>query len=157
MPGAPRKSAVKVPVVEPEVVTDVSETGDIDDDSFDLLSVLDTEDLPPVPIKIRGARAEIRRSYSGEESVKFTEYLRKQQVDEVLTLIAGDEGGPALSKALAAFNTEQGVKLFNWLAKTSTLTSGEAMALLPAYARGMDGAQPTQDANATTVEASAKS
>ncbi|MFE5790599.1 hypothetical protein [Rhodococcus erythropolis] len=151
MPGAPRKSAVKVPVVESEVVADEV------DDAFDLLSVLDTEDLPPVPIKIRGVKAEIRRSYSGEESVKFTEYLRKQQVDELLTLIAGDEGGPALSKALVAFNTEQGVKLFNWLAKTSTLTSGEAMALLPAYARGMDGAQPTQDVNGTTGEVSGKS
>ena len=89
--------------------------------------------------------------------MKFTEYLRKQQVEEVLKLLAGEEDGLALSAALSAFNIEQGVKLFNWLAKKSTLTSGEAMALLPAYARGMDGAQPSQDADDSTDETSATS
>ncbi|MDI9900259.1 hypothetical protein QM716_10370 [Rhodococcus sp. IEGM 1409] len=153
MPGAPRKSAATK--VQPKAVEPVVD--EVDEDVFDLLSVLDTEDLPPVPVTLRGVKAQIRRSYSGAESVLFTEYLRQEKVEELLTLIAGDEGGPALSKALAAFNTEQGVKLFNWLAKTSTLTSGEAMALLPAYARGMDGAQPTQDANASTAEPSVKS
>jgi hypothetical protein len=150
MPGAPRKSAPKVDpvVVEPEVV---------DDDSFDLLSVLDTEDLPPLPVTLRGVKAQIRRSYSGEESVKFTGHLRNQEVDEVLKLIAGEEDGAALSAALAAFNTEQGVKLFNQIAKMSTLTEGEALALLPAYSRGMDGAQPSPGVNGTTAEASATS
>lgn len=155
MPGAPRKTAPRKAQPKPAEPAVVAE--EVDDDTFDLLSVLDTEDLPPVPVVLRGVRAEIRRSYTGEESVKFTEYLRKQQVEEVLKLLAGEEDGLALSAALSAFNIEQGVKLFNWLAKKSTLTSGEAMALLPAYARGMDGAQPSQDVDDSTDGTSATS
>ncbi|MDF3316476.1 MULTISPECIES: hypothetical protein [unclassified Rhodococcus (in: high G+C Gram-positive bacteria)] len=153
MPGAPRKSVSKVEptVVESEVVADEV------DDAFDLLSVLDTEDLPPVPVKLKDAKFDIRRSYSGEESIQFGAYLRADQIELAMKLIAGDEGGSAIARHLGDCSIEQAVKLINKLGNISTLTSGEALALLPASLRGMDGALPSQDANATTVEASAKS
>lgn len=147
MPGAPRKS---VPKVEPVVV-------EPEDDSFDLLSVLDTEDLPPVPVKLKDAKFDIRRSYSGEESIQFGAYLRADQIEQAMKLIAGDEGGTAIARYLGDCSIEQAVKLINKLANLSTLTSGEALALLPASLRGMDGAQPSPDVNGTTVEASATS
>ena len=148
MPGAPRKSAPKVEpvVVEPE------------DDSFDLLSVLDTEDLPPVPVKLKDAKFDIRRSYSGEESIQFGAYLRADQIEQAMKLIAGDEGGAEITRYLGNdCSTGQAVKLINKLANLSTLISGEALALLPASLRGMDGAQPSPDVNGTTVGASATS
>lgn len=155
MPGAPRKTAPRKAQPKPAEPAVVAE--EVDDDTFDLLSVLDTEDLPPVPIKIRDAKLEIRRSYSGEEAIRFGELLRTDQIEAALKLIAGDEGGSAIARHLGDCSIGQAVKLINKLGNISTLTSGEALALLPASLRGMDGALPSQDANAITVEASAKS
>ncbi|MCQ4148673.1 hypothetical protein [Rhodococcus qingshengii] len=164
MPGAPRKSAprksaprkAQPKVAEPAVVAE-EVIDEVDDDSFDLLTVLETDDLPPLPVVLRGVKAQIRRSYSGDEAVKFTEYMRHKQVDEALTLMAGEEQGKAISVALTAFSIEQGLKLFNQIAKMSTLTVGEALAFFPASYRGMDGTPLSQGVSAITDEMSDKS
>ncbi|MFF8327879.1 hypothetical protein ACH49M_21280 [Rhodococcus qingshengii] len=155
MPGAPRKTAPRKAQPKPAEPAVVAE--EVDDDTFDLLSVLDTEDLPPVPIKIRDAKLEIRRSYSGEEAIRFAELLRTDQIEAAMKLIAGDEGGAAITRHLGTFTVEQAMKIVNKLANISTLILGETFALLPASVRGMDGAQPSPDANATTGEASGTS
>lgn len=155
MPGAPRKTAPRKAQPQPAEPAVVAE--EVDDDTFDLLTVIATEDLPPLPVTLRGVKAEIRRSYSGEECAQFTAYIRNNQVEEALKLIAGEDDGAALATAIGAFNIPHGIKLFNQIAKMSTLEVGEALALLPAYFQGMDGAQPSPDVNGTTAEASAKS
>jgi len=143
-------------VAEPAAVTE-EVIEEVDDDSFDLLTVLDTEDLPPLQVTLRGVKAQIRRSYSGEECAQFTGYIRNNEVEEALKLIAGEVDGAALAVAIGAFNLPHGVKLFNQIAKMSTLEVGEALALLPAYFQGMDGAQLSQDVNGTTAGVSEKS
>ncbi|MCJ0906227.1 hypothetical protein [Rhodococcus sp. ARC_M6] len=154
MPGTPRKST---PKVQPKVVEPVEVVDEIVDDAFDLLSVLDTEDLPPVRAKLVDVNVDIRRSYSGTEAIQFSELLRTDQIELAMQLIAGKEGGAAIAKHLGTFTIEQAMKIVNKLANMSNLISGETFALLPASARGMDGAQSPQGVNGITEETSAAS
>lgn len=145
MPGTPRKTTssrkappkAAEPVVEPQV------------DRFDLLSVLETDEQEPEPITFMGVDADIRRTFSGEEAVKFLSLIDAKDFEGVLTLIAGDTG-PALWKKVGQLPSAPAAKVMNKLINMSTLHEGELIAPLPAFFAGMAGARPSQDSSSST-------
>jgi hypothetical protein len=140
MPAAAKKTAPRTArpkVVEPAV------------DRFDLLSVLETEDQEPEPITFRGIDAEIRRSYTGEDVIKFEHFIDKKDFPGVLTLIAGD-AGVKLWQEIGKLNTHHASKVLNRIFMISTLAEGEIIAPLPASFMGMAGAQPSLDSGDTS-------
>lgn len=128
MPGthdnpAPRKAQPKK-VVEPAVDA-------VEPNRFDLLSILDTAENEPEPITFRGVDADIRRSYTGEEVIKFQHLIDEKDFSGVLTLMAGD-AGEALWGEIGKLNTLHASKVLNKIINMSTLHEGEIIAPLPA-------------------------
>ena len=141
MPAAPKKTAPRR--AQPKPVEPA-------EDRFDLLSVLDTDDQEPVPITFRGVDAEIRRSYTGEDVIKFEYFIDKKDFPGVLTLIAGDAGVKLWQEIGKHLNTNHAAKVLNTIFNMSTLAEGETVAPLPASFTGMVGALPSQDSDVTT-------
>lgn len=148
MPGTPRKTAAKKAPVKkaaPRPAPPLAPAAD----AFDLLDALGTEEQGPVPVTLLGVNADVRRTYSAEEDLQFTEYLRQHRVKEALALLVGDDA-EALSAKIDELSIEQGVKVVNRLAKISTLVEGEALALLPTSAQRMVGALATPSSAGST-------
>lgn len=150
MPGTPRKSAAKkaAPRKAPPPVTPKVEPP-VEDNAFDLLDALGTVEQSPVPVKLLGVHATVRRTFSAEEDLKFTEFLRVQRVKEALAILVGADAEP-LSAKIDELSIEQGVKVINRLAQISTLVEGEALALLPTSAQRMVGALATPSSGGST-------
>lgn len=153
MPGTARKTAAKkaAPRRTPPPKQTVPEVESIaDPDAFDLLDALGTDEQPPVPVRLLGVNAEVRRTYSAAEDLKFTELLRQRRVKEALAILVGDDA-EALSAKIDELSIEQGVKVVNRLAKISTLFEGEALALSPTSVQRMVGAPATPSSDGSTT------
>lgn len=152
MPGTVRKSAAKkaAPRKAPPPKQTVPEVESVvDPDAFDLLDALGTEDQPPVPVRLLGVNATVRRTYSAAEDLKFTELLRQRRVKEALVILVGEDAD-ALAAKIDELSIEQGVKVVNRLAKISTLFEGEALALSPTSVQRMVGAPATPSSEGST-------
>lgn len=151
MPGTQRKSAPHKTAAKkatPRPAPKVEPAGE-SPEAFDLLDALGTEDRPPVDVTLLGVHASVRRSYTAEEDLKFTEYIRQYRMQDALLLIVGDDA-EALWEKIDELSIEQGIKVMNRLANLSTLIEGEALALLPTSALGMAGALATHSSSGST-------
>lgn len=144
MPGTPRKNSRTNSAAAP-----ASDPAPPAAERIDILEILRTEDLEPVPITFRGVDTEIRRSYTGEEAVEFLALVGDRKFPEVLDLIAPGSG-IALWEKIGPLAPEHAAKILNRFFELSTLHEGELLAPLPASFTKVAGARPTPDSGATT-------
>ncbi|NIL77602.1 hypothetical protein [Rhodococcus sp. B10] len=155
MPGTQRKSAARKTAAKKAAPRTVPATEPAAEpvenpDAFDLLDALGTTEQEPLPVSLFGVHATIRRTYSAEEDLKFSEHLRRNEILQALELVVGDDAR-ALATEIDKLSIEQGVKVVNKIAQLSTLVEGEAVALLPTSARRMAGALATRSSRGSTT------
>ncbi|MCU1640915.1 MAG: hypothetical protein JWN03_1190 [Nocardia sp.] len=120
-------------------------------DRVDILDDLGTSAEPPVPITLLGVEADVRRSFSGAEAVKFYQLISTTELEAMLSLITSD--GPGLWAKISEFTPAHATTALNRIINLSGLHSGELLAPLPlsGYMVPTAGAQPSPDATAGTA------
>ncbi|RVW03009.1 hypothetical protein [Rhodococcus xishaensis] len=140
--AAPRKAASRTAHPAPDAPAGgPAATPEAEANRFDLLSVLDTESLEPIQATFRGIDVDIRRSFTGEEAVRFMAHVAATRLDAALEIIVGEVASELL-QALAELSVTHCSALLNKVFEMSGLTEGEIVAPLPASYTGMAGAQP---------------
>ncbi|PEH74640.1 hypothetical protein CRM89_00380 [Nocardia sp. FDAARGOS_372] len=118
-------------------------------EAIDILADFGTDEKPPVPIRLGGVEADVRRGFSGDEVVQFHKLLSRGEFEQMLTLITTD--GPGLWQFIADLNPDLASKAMNRIINLSELAEGNLLAPLPGY--GMTnpaGAQPSPESSTTT-------
>lgn len=131
--AAPRRAPRPTPVAAPDAV--------------DLLADLATGELPPVDIVLRGHRAQVRRTYTGDEAVRLFELVREDKLEEMLDLLTTD--GPGLWGIVYQLQPEHAVVALNRIINLSGLYEGELLAPLQEYTA--KAGAPSTDESATTT------
>ncbi|OZE77226.1 hypothetical protein CH305_18495 [Rhodococcus sp. 15-649-2-2] len=124
MPSTPRKSTARPAQRDAEPAATV--------ERLDLLDCLATEPLPPLEVTLLGVDADIRREFTGKESVRFFQLLNAGKHLSMLQLIVGDDAGAALwEKVSPPVPPAHAAKVINRIVNLSTLAEGEILAPLP--------------------------
>lgn len=147
MPGTPRKQSPKVQpakVVPPAAAESSPEVVE----RFNVLDILAVGSEEPYPITLFGVDAEVRRTFTGEDAVKFFALAGEKDYETLLTLITNK--GSELWEKIGGLNATQAAAVLNKVIELSGLFEGKLLAPLPAYSQGMAGAQHTQVSSLTT-------
>ncbi|WP_072689268.1 hypothetical protein [Rhodococcus marinonascens] len=137
--AAPRKSAPRTAQPAPAAPAG-DPSPEVESDRFDLLSALDTENLESIQATFRGIDIDIRRTFTGEEAVRFMAHVAATRFDSALEIIVGDVA-PELLRAFTELTVTHCSAMLNKVFETSGLAEGEIVAPLPASYGGMAGAQ----------------
>lgn len=128
----PRTKLAAVPALEP----------------LDLLAEFETEDKPPVPIKLGPVECDVRRGFSGDDAVEFHRLVAVMEYEQMLELIT--TSGKALWAFIGQQTPEYASKIMNRLINLSELYEGNLLAPLPGYGNLPAGAPSSQQSTDTT-------
>ncbi|TLF72923.1 hypothetical protein [Nocardia cyriacigeorgica] len=116
---------------------------------IDILAEFNTEEKPPVPIRLGEVEADVRRGFSGDEVVRFHRLVGETKFGEVLELITTN--GAQLWEFIGSLTPEYASKALNRIINVSELYEGNLLAPLPGFAPNPAGAPPSPE-SATTTE-----
>ncbi|MBY4237773.1 hypothetical protein HQO43_12615 [Rhodococcus fascians] len=148
MPGTPRKASPKVQPVK-VVPSGEGDTTPVETvERFNIADILAVGTEKPYPITLFGVDAEVRRTFTGEEAVKFFALAGEKDYGTMLDLIT--DSGSALWEKIGGLNPTHASTVLNKIIELSGLFEGKLLAPLPAYSQGMAGARPLQGSSPTT-------
>lgn len=119
---------------------------------MNILDELAVDGGEPVPITLLGVDADIRRQFTGDEAATFFQHTSENKLEEMLSVVAGEDG-PALWEKIQALSPEHAAKALNRITNLSGLHEGKLFAPVPwsASLNQAGGALPSPESSAITA------
>ncbi|MFE7799006.1 hypothetical protein [Nocardia sp. NPDC057440] len=115
---------------------------------IDILADFQTEEKPPLPIKLGSVEADVLRGFTGEQVVEFHRLVGAMEFEQMLELITTN--GAALWEFVGGLTPDYASKALNRIISLSELYEGNLLAPLPGFGTNPVGAQPSPESTATT-------